>query len=226
MSYPQLNGLRLLLADDHAIVRFGFRLLLESVGAEIVGEAANGETVLELYQTATLLNTNNAGREPNALVMDVSMPGIGGFGALERLLARYPKAKVLMLSAHEDQQIPARALKQGALGYLRKGAEPGELIKAIATVAQGQRYLDASLAPQLALASLGMSNDPVDCLSEREFAVFLQLAQGKSVQDIATSHHLSPSTVGTHLYHIKQKLNLTNQAELALLAVRSGLVEV
>lgn len=210
-----LNGLRILLADDHAIVRMGFRLLIEGAGATVVAEANSGETALTLH----------AEHRPDALVMDVSMPGMGGLAALERLLAHDSDARVLMLSAHEDTQIPSRALQAGATGYLSKRADPAELIRAIAAVAGGQRYIDADLAPRLALACLGNSSDPADTLTGKEFSVFLQLARGHSVTEVATTLKLSASTVGTHLYHIKQKLNAANAAELALIAVRSGLVE-
>ena len=210
-----LENLRLILADDHTVVRMGFRMLLEGAGATIVAEADSGETALAAF----------AEHQPDAMVMDVTMPGIGGLGALERLLARHPDARVLMLSAHEDGQIPLRALKAGATGYLSKRAQPQELVRAIAQVARGQRYVDPELAPQLALARFGGSSDPADALTDKEFAVFLQLAKGRSVTQVADTHKLSASTVGTHLYHIKQKLNAANAAELALIAVRSGLIE-
>ena len=210
-----LENLRLVLADDHAIVRMGFRMLLEGAGASVVAEADSGENALSAF----------AGHQPDVLVMDVTMPGIGGLGALERLLAHHPGARVLMLSAHEDSQIPMRALRSGATGYLSKRAQPQELVRAVAQVARGQRYVDPELAPQLALAQFGGSNDPADALTDKEFAVFLQLAKGSSVNQVADTHKLSPSTVGTHLYHIKQKLNAANAAELALIAVRSGLIE-
>ena len=211
-----LSGKRILIADDHAVVRMGFRLLLEGAGAIVVAEADSGEAALSLY----------AEHRPDALLMDVSMPGIGGLGALERLVARSPKARVLMLSAHEDLQIPSRALKAGATGYLSKRAEPSELLRALAQVACGLRYIDPDLAPQLALAQLGGAANPTEVLTEKEFAVFLEIARGRSISDVAASHHLSPNTVGTHLYHIKQKLDASNAAELALIAVRAGLIEI
>lgn len=210
-----LNGLRILLADDHAVVRMGFRLLIEGAGAAVVAEANSGESALTLY----------AEHRPDVLVMDVSMPGLGGLGALERLLAHHRDARVLMLSAHEDTQIPSRTLQAGATGYLSKRAHPDELLRAIAQVARGQRYIDPELAPRLALARLGSSGDPASTLTGREFNVFLQLARGQSVAEVAETLKLSTSTVGTHLYHIKQKLDAGNAAELALIAVRSGLVE-
>lgn len=216
MKPPSLHDLRILLADDHTVVRMGFRLLLEGAGASVVGEADCGEAAVLAW-----------GRlQPDLLLMDVSMPGIGGLGALERVLAHHPQARVLMLSAHDDAQIPARALRAGAGGYLSKRAHPDELLQAVATVARGQRYIDPAIAPALALAQFAGGGDPVAALTEKEFAVFLQLARGRSVAEIADAHSLSPSTVGTHLYHIKQKLDVANAAELALVAVRCGLIEV
>ncbi|MFH1658384.1 MAG: response regulator [Pseudomonadota bacterium] len=210
-----LQGQRILLADDHAMVRLGFRCLLEGAGAIVVGEAENGESAVRLY----------AELNPDVVVMDVSMPGIGGLAALERLLAWDAKAKVLMLSAHNDDIVPVRALRLGARGYLCKRAAPEEFLRAVGQVASDRRYLDPELAQAVALAQLSGSANPVDTLTEKELAVFMKLAEGRSVNDVADDFCLSPSTVGTHLYHIKQKLNVQNAAELTLVAVRNGLIE-
>ena len=210
-----LQGSRILIADDHAMVRLGFRLLLEGAGATVVGEAESGEGMLRLYAELT----------PDVVVMDVSMPGIGGLAALERLMVGEQKARVLMLSAHHDDVVPVRALRLGARGYLCKRASPDEFLRAVTQVARSQRYLDPELAQAVALAQLSGAATPLETLTEKEFAVFMQLAQGRSVNDVAADFFLSPSTVGTHLYHIKQKLNLQNAAEMALLAMRSGLIE-
>ncbi|MBU1365836.1 MAG: response regulator [Gammaproteobacteria bacterium] len=210
-----LQGKRVLLADDHAMVRLGFRCLLEGAGATVVGEAENGESAVRLY----------AELNPDVVVMDVSMPGIGGLAALERLLVWDAKAKVLMLSAHNDDIVPVRALRLGARGYLCKRAAPEEFLRAVGQVAGERRYLDPELAQAVALAQLSGSSNPVDTLTEKELAVFMKLAEGRSVNDVAEDFCLSPSTVGTHLYHIKQKLNVQNAAELTLVAVRNGLIE-
>jgi two-component system invasion response regulator UvrY len=210
-----LQGSRILIADDHAMVRLGFRLLLEGAGATVVGEAESGEGMLRLYAELT----------PDVVVMDVSMPGIGGLAALERLMVGEQKARVLMLSAHHDDVVPVRALRLGARGYLCKRASPDEFLRAVTQVARNQRYLDPELAQAVALAQLSGAATPLETLTEKEFAIFMQLAQGRSVNDVAADFCLSPSTVGTHLYHIKQKLNLQNAAEMALLAMRSGLIE-
>lgn len=204
----------LVLADDHAIVRMGFRLLLEGAGARILAEADSGEAAQQLMQTL----------DPDILVMDLSMPGCGGLAALERILARKPGQKVLIASAHADALTAERALKAGAAGYLCKRSPPDELLRAVQAVAAGQRYVDPEIAAALKRAD--RPEHPAEALTDKEFNVFLQLAQGRSVAEVAASFHLSPNTVGTHLYHIKQKLGVQNMAELAMAAVRSGLVEV
>lgn len=211
---PSLHALRIQLADDHEVVRFGYRMLLEGAGATVVAEAACAETAVQRY-----LETR-----PNLLLMDISMPGGGGLLALERILAQAPAARILMLSAHADPVMPLRSLKLGALGYLGKQAAPAELLKAAASVAGGRRYLDPALAEAVALAQLAGSADPLATLTPREFVVFMRLAQGLSVSEIAREQQLGVSTVGTHLYHIKQKLAVRNQAELSLLAMRNGLL--
>jgi two-component system, NarL family, invasion response regulator UvrY len=207
---------RVLLADDHAVVRMGFKLLLQTTDdIEIVAEAESGETACRLYDEI----------HPDVLVMDISMPGMGGVEAVRRILAHDRRARILALSAHEDTSHPKRVLKAGALGYLCKRGAPEALIEAIRTTAKGQRYLDAQIAQRMAMQDLSGEHGPLEVLSEREFEVFLQLARGQTVAQIADTLKLSTSTVGTHLYNIKQKLNVANQAELTLIAVRHKLIE-
>jgi two-component system invasion response regulator UvrY len=211
-----LDQARIVLCDDHSVVRMGFRLLLEGSGATVVAEADNGDAAITTYGL----------HKPDLLIMDISMPGKDGITALIRLLNHHPDARVLMLSAHNDAQLPGRALRNGALGYLCKRASPDEFLRAATNVLRGKRYLDPELAPMIALAQLNGAADPVASLTDKEFEVFRQLALGRSVNEVASQCHLSPSTVGTHLYHIKQKLGAQNAAELALIAVRSGVIEV
>ena len=209
--------IRVMLVDDHAVVRTGFRLLLISMAeVSVVAEADSGEAACKLYPELL----------PDVVVMDLSMPGMGGLEALRRIRARYPHAKVLTLSAHDDPMHARRALQEGALGFLSKRSAPEALIAAVTIVAGGQRYLDTPLAQKLALAEIdGAAKSPVERLSEREFEVFVRLAGGATVQRIAQDLNLSASTVGTHLYNIKQKLGVVNQSELTLLAIRHGLIE-
>ena len=206
-----------LLVDDHAVVRTGFRLLLQSV-AEVsaVHEAESGEVACQRY----------AELAPDVIVMDLAMPGMGGLEALRRIRSHDSNARVLALSAHDDPMHARRALREGALGFLSKRSAPEALIEAVTAVAAGRRYIDASLAQELALADLdGAAKSPVERLSEREFEVFVRLAGGATVQRIAEDLKLSASTVGTHLYNIKQKLAVVNQSELTLLAIRHGLID-
>jgi two-component system, NarL family, invasion response regulator UvrY len=207
--------IRVMLIDDHAVVRVGFRMLLGISGdIEVVGEADSGETAYQSFVTI----------QPDVAVMDLSMPGMGGIEAVRRLIARDRNARILALSAHEDTAHPRRVLKAGALGYLSKRSAPEELLDAVRAVAAGRIYLDAEIARKLALQDVGGTSS-VEALSEREFAVFIQLARGQSVQGIAEILSLSPNTIGTHLYNIKQKLGAGNQAELTLIAMRNGLIE-
>ena len=206
-----------LLVDDHAVVRTGFRLLLQSV-AEVsaVHEAESGEVACQRYTELA----------PDVIVMDLAMPGMGGLEALRRIRSHDSNARVLALSAHDDPMHARRALREGALGFLSKRSAPEALIEAVTAVAAGRRYIDASLAQELALADLdGAAKSPVERLSEREFEVFVRLAGGATVQRIAEDLKLSASTVGTHLYKIKQKLAVVNQSELTLLAIRHGLID-
>jgi len=209
--------IRVLLVDDHAVVRMGFRLLLQSVAdISVIAEADSGESACRQYME---LN-------PDVVIMDLAMPGMGGLEALRRIRAHHPDARVLTLSAHDDPMHARRALQEGARGFLSKRSAPEALLEAVAIVADGRRYLDPALAQKLALAEFdGGTKSPVERLSEREFEVFVRLAGGATVQRIAVDLNLSASTVGTHLYNIKQKLGLANQSELTLLAIRHGLIE-
>jgi two-component system, NarL family, invasion response regulator UvrY len=151
---------------------------------------------------------------------------MGGLEALRRMRAHRPEARVLTLSAHDDPLHAQRALREGARGFLSKRSAPEALLDAITTVAAGERYLDAELARKLTLAEAdGSGKSPVERLSEREFEVFVRLARGHTVQKIAEDLKLSASTIGTHLYNIKQKLVVVNQSELTLIAIRHGLIE-
>jgi len=209
--------IRVLLVDDHAVVRTGFRLLLQSIAdVTVVAEADSGEVACQLYPELT----------PDVVVMDIAMPGMGGLEALRRIRARHPQARVLTLSAHDDPMHARRSLQEGALGFLSKRSAPETLLQAVTAVAAGRRYLDPALAQKLALEEFdGGAKSPVERLSEREFEVFVRLAGGATVQRIAQDLKLSASTVGTHLYNIKQKLGVENQSELTLIAIRHGLIE-
>jgi two-component system invasion response regulator UvrY len=204
-----------MLVDDHAVVRAGFKLLIDSSpDIRVAAEAGSGEDAVRRFDEA----------RPDVVVMEISLPGMGGLEAIRRLRARTRAVRILVLSAHEDAMHARRALQAGALGYLTKRSAAEALIRAIRRVGQGERFLDAQIARAVASRELSATRDPLDGLSEREFNVFLALAKGRSVSEIAGVMFLSPRTVGTHLFHIKQKLGASNSARLALMAVRAGLL--
>ena len=210
------GGIGVMLVDDHAVVRMGFRLLLEgSADIKVVAEADSGEDACRKFPEF----------RPDVVVMDISMPGIGGLEAIDRILAREPAARILVLSAHEDAMHARRVLKAGAAGYLTKRSAAEALMQAIRQVHQGKTFLEPEIAQQMAVQQVNGERNPLDMLSEKEFKVFLALAKGQSVAEIADVMSLSPRTIGTHLYNIKQKLGASNSAELAIIAIRAGLIE-
>lgn len=204
-----------MLVDDHAVVRMGFCLLLQATDdIEVVAEMGRGEEAIRRYPEV----------KPDVVVLDVSMPGIGGIDALTRILAKDACARILVLSAHEDTVHPTRAIRAGALAYLTKRGAPEELIGAIRQVAKGKTFIEPGIAQQMAVQGATGGQNPVEVLTAREFQVFLALAKGQSANKIAETMSLSPSTVGTHLYNVKQKLGASNTAELTLIAIRNGLI--
>jgi two-component system invasion response regulator UvrY len=212
-----LNKTTVLLVDDHELVRAGFRRLLEDGDKfDVIAEAGSGEQAVQDFNK----------HHPDVVVMDISMPGIGGVGAIERIVAREPNARILVLSVHEDSVFTTRAMQAGALGFIPKRSAPEEMLKAVELVAQGKTCIAPEIAQQIAMQKLTGTDNPLDVLSQREFEVFRLLAEGKTVNEIAEILSLSPKTVGTHHTNIKQKLDVNNSAELARLAIRSGLVEV
>ena len=211
-----MSQIKILLVDDHAVVRMGFKMLIEAEDdITVIGEAESGEVAIKLFQEL----------KPDIIVMDITMPGIGGLEAIDRIIAKDKNTKIRVLSAHEDSVHPKRVLNAGAMGYLTKRSAAEELIKAIKSIHQGKRYLEPNIAQQMAITQLSGETNPVEILSDREFEVFIALAKGKSTNEIADTLCLSPRTVGTHLYNIKQKLNANNSAEIALIAIRCGLID-
>ena len=211
-----MSQIKILLVDDHAVVRMGFKMLIEAeADIKVIGEAESGEVAVKLFQEL----------KPDIIVMDITMPGIGGLEAIDRIMAKDKNTKILVLSAHEDSVHPKRVLNAGAMGYLTKRSAAEELIKAIKSIHQGKRYLEPNIAQQMAITQLSGETNPVEILSDREFEVFMALAKGKSTNEIADTLCMSPRTVGTHLYNIKQKLNANNSAEIALIAIRCGLID-
>ena len=210
--------IKLLLVDDHDLVRTAIaRMLSDSSDLKIIGEANSGE---QAYSMVRELN-------PDVVLMDIRMPGIGGLEATRKIKQRFPDVKVIALSACEEEPFPTRLLQAGASGYLTKGACIDETIRAIRQVAAGNHYLSAAIAQQMALKAYDKKqlNSPFGQLSEREMQISLMIASGQKIQNISDLLCVSPKTVNTHRYRIFSKLEIENDVELALLAVRHNLVE-
>jgi DNA-binding NarL/FixJ family response regulator len=208
--------IRILLVDDHRLFRLGVRKMLQDASnTEIVGEAASGEEAV-----AACLQY-----QPNVVLMDICMPGIGGLEATRRITRREGAPRVVMVSAHEDNPFPVQALKAGASGYLSKGVAADELIVAVRKVFLGKRYLSADVAQQLAVTAFeGETEGPFEQLSSREMQIMLMVVNCHRVNEISSNLHLSPKTVNSYRYRIFEKLNVKSDVELALMAVRYGVI--
>jgi DNA-binding NarL/FixJ family response regulator len=210
--------IRVLVVDDHDLVRTGItRMLADIDGLTVVGQADSGE---EAIRQAREL-------KPDVILMDIRMPGIGGLEATRKLLRSHPQMRVIAVTACEEDPFPTRLLQAGAAGYLTKGAGLDEMIQAIRMVFAGQRYLSPQIAQQLALKSFQpqAGGSPFDLLSEREIQIALMIANCHKVQTISDKLCLSPKTVNTYRYRIFEKLAIDSDVELALLAVRHGMVD-
>jgi DNA-binding NarL/FixJ family response regulator len=204
--------------DDHDLVRTGItRMLADIEGLQVVGQAQSGEE--------SLLKTREL--KPDVVLMDVRMPGIGGLEATRKLIRSHPDLKVVAVTACEEDPFPTRLLQAGAAGYLTKGAGLEEMVQAIRLVFGGQRYISPQIAQQLALKSFQpqTNGSPFDLLSEREIQIALMIASCEKVQSISDKLCLSPKTVNTYRYRIFEKLSISSDVELALLAVRHGMVD-
>lgn len=209
--------IKVLLVDDHELVRIGIRRLLQDAqGIKVIGEANTGEEAIRLAKELT----------PDVILMDVQMPGIGGLEATRKLNRAQNDIKVLALTVCEDEPYPSRLLQAGAAGYITKGCDPEEMIRAIRVVHTGQRYISSEIAQQLALKRFTKPEEsPLDILSERELQIMMMITTGQKVQDISDKLCLSPKTINSYRYRIFEKLLVSNDVELTLLAMRLGMVE-
>lgn len=209
--------IKVLLVDDLGLVRMGIKSLLKEVhGLKVIGEACSGEEAVLLAKELV----------PDVVVMDVQMPGIGGLEATRKMLRHNPDIKVLALTIYEDEPYPSRLLQAGASGYITKGCDPDEMIRAIRTIHSGQRYISPGIAQQIAIKRFTKGEEsPLDLLSERELQIMLMITQGQKVQDISKKLCLSPKTVNSYRYRIFDKLNIKSDVELTLMAVRLGMIE-
>ncbi|MGM0593007.1 MAG: UvrY/SirA/GacA family response regulator transcription factor [Pseudomonadota bacterium] len=209
--------INVLLVDDHELVRTGIRRILEEVrGIHVYAEAESGEEALRMVRS----------KRPDVILMDVSMPGIGGLETTRKLNSYAPDLPVIILTVHTDDPFPSSLLKAGAAGYLHKGCKVDEIVTAINEVHNGGRYICSAIAQNLALSLLpGNEGSPFDNLSQREMQVMLMLVQGERVQDISDKLHLSPKTVSTYRSRLFEKLAIRNDAELTRLAMRHGMLD-
>jgi DNA-binding NarL/FixJ family response regulator len=209
--------IRVLLADDHSIVRAGLRRLLEDAGDMEVMEAADGRQALKLAKD----------NPPDVAVMDISMPGLDGLEAIQRLKEQQPDLPVLVLTMHEEEQYVVRCLAAGARGYLTKRGAPEQLVNAIRKVLAGGRFLSDEVAEALAVrVARGQDEQsPLESLSNRELQVLRSLALGKTNREIAEDYNLSVKTVDTYRSRLLKKLNLRNNAELSRFAMQHGLIQ-
>jgi two-component system invasion response regulator UvrY len=206
-----MSDIRVMLTDDHAVVRSGIARLLErSDDITIIGEAESGEQGYQLY--SELL--------PDVMVMDMSMPGIGGLEALRRIITRHPKAKVIMFSMHENVAFAVQAMTAGAIGYVAKSGEAQELVTAVKQVMTGKSYLNAEMAHKIALQNMGTGDNPMLRLTAREFEVFRLLAEGHLVDEIAIMMTISQKTVANYQTSLKQKLDIQSSVDLVRLAMK------
>jgi DNA-binding NarL/FixJ family response regulator len=216
MNLASGRRLGVLLVDDHAVVRAGYRtLLMNSIEVNVVAEADSGELACRRYLE----------NQPDVVVMDLSLPGIGGLEAIRRIIARDPAAKILVFSMHEDPVFVEQALQAGASGYVTKSSAPEVLVNAVKQIAAGTPFLDPDIAQRLAFHKTRGRDQPLQGLSTREFEIFCLLAQGLNVTQIAKRLSLSYKTVANYSTQIKSKLAVTTVADLARLAIRYGIIE-
>jgi DNA-binding NarL/FixJ family response regulator len=209
--------IRVLLVDDHVLVRTGLRMVLaEQVDMQCVGEADDGEEALTLIRKT----------RPDVVLCDLHMPGLSGLELTERLVRMNDGPRVIVVSMQDDGPLPRRVLEAGAAGYVSKSSGSAELLRAVRDVARGKRYIGADIAQSLALGSVATTSEsPFDALSARELQITMMLVQGIRTGDMARQLNLSPKTVSTHKYRLLRKLDLPDVMSLARLASQHGLVD-
>jgi len=206
--------MKILIVDDHPIVRSGLQRLL-AAEAEEIQEAATGRSALDIFRES----------RPTLIILDLNLPGISGLEVLERLKAVDPNARILVLSMHDDPMHVRRALQAGAAGYVTKNARPDEIIEAVRRVAHGRTYVEHSVAEELAFLSITLQAHPLSELSTRELEVLRLLAKGCSLSNIASTIGVSQKTAANSSSRIKAKLGARTTADLISIALRSGLVD-
>jgi two-component system invasion response regulator UvrY len=210
-----ITKIRVILVDDHNVVRSGLRRLLELGGdIKVVAEGSSGEEACQIYSDF----------QTDVLVMDLSMPGMGGLEALRRILVASPKAKIVIFSMHENVTFATQALSAGARGYVAKTSLADDLLLAVREVASGNTYISPHIAQKIVLQSVSGDHDPIHQLSGREFEVFRMLAEGAGIDGIAKNLKISQKTAANYQTILKQKLGISNAVELVRLAIRHGVI--
>ncbi|WJG11201.1 UvrY/SirA/GacA family response regulator transcription factor [Aliiglaciecola sp. LCG003] len=209
--------IKILLVDDHELVRKGISRILQDISDfKVVGEVNSGEEAIKFCRNDP----------PNIVLMDMNMPGIGGLEATKQIIHYAQESKVIVLSVHTENPIPARVMQMGAYGYLTKGTDPHEMIIAIRKVAAGQRYIAPDIAQQIAIGQLNLEDcSPFEQLSKRELEITIMLTRGARVPDIANKLNISAKTVNTYRYRMFEKLNVGSDVELTHLALRHNLID-
>lgn len=209
--------IKLLIVDDHHLVRTGLRNIIEDAGGiEVCGEAGSGEQAIQL----------NREFRPDIILMDIGLPGLSGFETSERILKSRPEARIIALTAHTRPPLPARLLDMGAAGFLTKACDAEELVRAIRKVHAGERYIGSEIAQQLAMSLLpGSPQSPFQELTPRELEIALMLAQGMRVNAIGEVMNISPKTIATHKYRVYQKVGVDSEVALLREAIRHGLID-
>jgi Response regulator containing a CheY-like receiver domain and an HTH DNA-binding domain len=209
--------IKLLLADDHAIVRDGLKQILsETEDLRVAGEATNGHEVLQRVRE----------EDWGLVLLDMSMPGKSGIELIKQLKKERPKLRILVLSMHEEHQYAVRAFKAGAVGYLTKNSHSSQLLTAIRKVARGGAYVSPALAEKMALTLIPDTDAPPHTLlSDREYQIFRMIVSGKAISEIAAELSISAKTVSTHKSRIMKKLHMTNQTELIRYALQHHLID-
>jgi two-component system invasion response regulator UvrY len=209
--------INVMLVDDHGLVRTGIKRILEDIqGIDVVAEAENGEQAIKQVRS----------KQPDVVLMDVSMPGIGGLEATRRITRSSPKTRVIAVTVHGESPYPSQLLEAGAAGYITKGCDVSEIISAIKSVHTGNQYITRDIAQKLALNFIQHGDRPLlETLTQRELQVMLMVAQGIGNKEISAQLCLSPKTTSTYRYRLYEKLGVDNDVELTRLAIRYGLVE-
>lgn len=211
-----MSACNVILADDHGVVRSGIKRLLElEKKVKVVAEAETGEQAYQLYGE----------HKPDIVIMDVSMPGMGGLEAAKRIIRRDPAAKIIMLSMHDAVSFASKAIKAGVRGYVTKTGVSNDLETAISDVQNGETFICSSVAHKIALQTLTGDDDPMHQLSSREFEVFRLLADGKKIEEVSEILRISQKTVANYNTKVKQKLGVTSPADMVRIAIRHGVID-